>query len=177
MLNIEATYTALGAATAEAEIDLLAAVYCDPRGMVPVAEAAGIRPYHFGQEDLRLLWCACEVAGPRFGLPGVRRLARRALADVGLWCDRGPIYLGPPWSERSLDLLAGSYFPCRPIVRQRAERLIDLALLARETHALMRRVAAAVEARPSPAPAVPHVARAPRQFLVINAATGKERAA
>ena len=140
-MNADQTFLDFGAAKAAAELNLLASVACDPARAVPVAEAAGAHQHLFGEEDLRLIYLACDLAR-RYGVPGVIRLARRALRDAGYWSDRGPRRLGRlPWSDASLALLAESYFFAPSVIRQYARRLVELDARRLELDSALRRLA------------------------------------
>ena len=92
---------------------------------MPVAEAAGAHQHLFGQEDLHIVYLACDVARGK-PLLTVLRIAREALREAGYWSPAGAISSKQPWNDESLALLAGGYFYSSAVVYVLTRRLIDL---------------------------------------------------
>jgi hypothetical protein len=117
----------LYARKAEAEAQLVAAVLADPARGAPVAVQAGVTPAAFDAEDLRLIYCACDVGR---GLPvdAVLGLAATALRRAGWWSPPGAIHRGSGclWNDESLHLLAGRWFFCTEAVQRFAAKVLAL---------------------------------------------------
>jgi hypothetical protein len=116
---------ALADAIAKAEVAVVACVLPDTRALMPVAEAQGVTPDTFSHADVRLLWCAADVARDR-PLIDVLKLARAALRREHYWDPRGPIGTGCMWSDETLVRLTQLY-PASPVAtRYYARNLVTL---------------------------------------------------
>jgi hypothetical protein len=115
----------LADAIARAEVEAVAAVLAKPADMMPVAEAEGVTAGSFDQYDLRLIWCAADVAR-HLPVVDVLHLARRALQADRYWDPKGPISYGCKWSDETLVRLATSYPACVAAVRYNARHLLAL---------------------------------------------------
>src|SRR5688572_15155722 len=123
--DLDDTAVALADAIAKAEVELVASELADPSTLVAVAEAAGITPGVFAQEDLRLIHCAADV-GRHLPLVEVLKLARRSLREAHYWDPKGPIGTGSLWSDETLVLLTQSYPISATAVRANARDLLAL---------------------------------------------------
>lgn len=133
--------SALAAALAGAEVDVVTSVLPAAQSLMPVAEAEGVTAAHFEQEDLRLLFCACDVAR-HLPLIDLLKLARRALREAGYWDPHGPVSRGSCclWSDESLALAADAYPPSTATVQMNARHLISLSRRWRMAETLVRRL-------------------------------------
>lgn len=121
----------------DAEAALAASVLPDTGRLVDVAEAEGIQPGHFGQPDIRLIYCAAVVSRGR-PLVETVRLARHALWEDGFYDDQWPAF-GPHWSDAGLCAFAECFFPSEQHVRCYARRLLSLWTLDRDMRDLAAR--------------------------------------
>jgi hypothetical protein len=95
---------------AAAELALLGMVLGNVRSNTIYAKRLGLTADLFTQFDLRLIWCACDVAA-RYGLANVLRLARLALKADGYWDENAGSARGPMWTSNELAALAGEWLP------------------------------------------------------------------
>lgn len=146
------------------ELEVIGAVLSDPGRAVPVAEATGCHQHLFGEDDLRLIWLACDVARD-YPVASVLRLARRALVDAGYWSDRAAVRLSFPWCDTSLNLLADSWPGCTAAVRRNVHRLVAAEARERHVAALLSDLAAALDDDAATVP-FPATTTAPPRFAV-----------
>ena len=116
---------ALADSIGKAEVAVVACVLPDTGHLVAVAEAQGVTPATFSHEDLRLLWCAADVARDR-PLIDVLKLARAALRREHFWDPQGPIGTGCMWSDETLSRLSQLYPACVAATRYHARNLVAL---------------------------------------------------
>ncbi len=129
-----------------AELDLVGSIITDPGRGVPVAETVGVVPALFGEMDLRLIYCACDVLRDA-PLIEVLKLARRALQAEGFWNPDGRAdYTNCPcsWSNESLCGLAGSWPLSIAAIRWNAFRLVDLDQRQRRITSLQQQIVEAL---------------------------------
>ena len=116
---------ALAYTIAQGEVEMVASELADPSRLIAVAEAEGITPEVFVQEDLRLIHCAAAEARDR-PLVDVLRLARTALRAEHYWNPQGPFGTGSQWSDETLVQLTQLYPPSVIAVRANARHLLAL---------------------------------------------------
>ena len=98
---------------------------------VAMAEAAGIAPQSFDQEDLRLLYVAASLANGR-DMTVILKAARLALIHFGFWDDSAAWHTtGAAWSFENLAWLVIPGSPHRP-VEMIAMELVSIARAQRD---------------------------------------------
>lgn len=111
----------------DAEREVVAAILADPATLLPVAKEAGLRVGDFWSRDVRLIFCACDVAA-HLGKDAVLRLARKALRAEMLWDATSPAwYRGELHSDATLAALSGMYPSAAPLARLRVRQLLALS--------------------------------------------------
>jgi hypothetical protein len=123
--RLDALAASLAAEIAAAEVQLVGAVLARPNDLVAAAEREGIAPAVFGQEDVRILYAAADVARDR-PVANVLHLAKIALQRAGYWNSQGAIGTGCQWSDESLVALAKSHLASTLAVRCYARELLAL---------------------------------------------------
>jgi hypothetical protein len=126
--SIEARAIAFADLRWRVEAELVGAILADAIVGVAAAQDVGLRPDHFGHDDLRLIFRAAVFSaekGRRDAIPASEFLLRK----FHLWDDRqivGNVGVGCRWSRRALEGLAARHFPCPPLVKLLAGKVIDL---------------------------------------------------
>ena len=134
----------------ELESTVVGSVLCDAGRGIPIAEKAGITPQVFGQEDLQLIYTACDLLR-NSTLIKVLSLARRALQDEGYWNPKGPIgSTGCSWSNETLEAYARSWFHSATLIETSAYRLIDAIAREAEIRQLQSRIVGLITGEISP---------------------------
>ncbi len=101
----------------QAEIDLARALICEPQSGIGVTESVGLGPEHFVIHlDMRIVFCACEIAR-NYGRERVVSLVDRALRADNYEVDLGRF--SEPW-KGSNDFVRLFF------IRYESQRLIDL---------------------------------------------------
>jgi hypothetical protein len=136
--DLDDAAAALADAIAKAEVEVVGAELADHGRLVAVAEAEGVTPATFGQEDLRLIHCAAAEAR-HLPLVDVLRLVRRALQKEHFWDPQGPFGTGCQWSDETLVQLAQSYPASVVATRANARHLLALVRRWRMAEDLLSR--------------------------------------